>query len=146
MSSSTDTLASPVAPRPPGGEPVAAADGLAEMGERGRLQVADRVIEKIASYAAGEVDRATGSPRRILGMTLSSDPRAPRVSAVVDGEVATVDIDMSVAWPAPIREVTRQVRQHVVTRLHDLAGITRAQVDITVTSLAAEPSQERRVD
>lgn len=115
-------------------------------GGPGRLTIADRVVEKIASQAANEVDRATGAPRRVLGVHVGGDDRAPQVDAHVDGGVATVSIVMSVAWPAPVRDVTRRVRDRVTERLAELAGITRAEVDIRVSALSAETTTERRVD
>ena len=116
---------------------------------RGRLVVADRVVEKIASQAATEVDRATGAPRRVLGLSLgsalgSAEDR-PQVSARVDWPVATVSVVMSVAWPAPVLEVTEQVRRHVEEQLATLAGVRTAGVDIRVTALPGPRSRDRRV-
>jgi uncharacterized alkaline shock family protein YloU len=112
---------------------------------RGRLEIADRVIERIAAEAAAEVDRATGAPRRVLGVSVGSPTDRPDVSARVDGPVAIVDVVMSVAWPAPVTKVTEQVRARIVQRLADLAGVRAAQVDIRVTTLVSEQSGERRV-
>ena len=121
--------------------------------DRGRLVVADRVVEKIASQAATEVDRATGAPRRVLGLSLGSALGSalgpaedrPQVSARVDWPVATVAVVMSVAWPAPVLEVTEQVRRHVEERLATLAGVRTAGVDIRVTALPGPRSRSRRV-
>ncbi|MBM7804685.1 putative alkaline shock family protein YloU [Geodermatophilus bullaregiensis] len=107
--------------------------------------MADRVVEKIAAQAATEVDRATGSPRRVLGVALGSADERPQVSAQVDWPVATVSVVMSVAWPAPVLEVTEQVRRHVVERLATLAGVRTAGVDIRVTALPGPRSGDRRV-
>jgi uncharacterized alkaline shock family protein YloU len=52
---------------------------------------------------------------------------------------------MSVAWPAPVAEVTEQVRARIVQRLADLADVRTAQVDIRVTALVAERRDDRRV-
>ena len=112
---------------------------------RGRLEIADRVIERIAAQAAAEVDRATGAPRRVLGVSVGSPTDRPDVSARVDGHVAVVDVVMSVAWPAPVTKVTEQVRSRIVQQLADLAGVRAAQVDIRVTALVSEQSGERRV-
>lgn len=113
--------------------------------QRGRLQVADRVIEKIAAHAATTVEHATGSPRRVLGLTVSDDPGTPQVTARVHGDVATVFVDLAVAWPAPVTEVTRAVRAAVIDRLTVLAGIRVAQVDIEVSALTAPRREQRRV-
>jgi uncharacterized alkaline shock family protein YloU len=112
---------------------------------RGRLEIADRVIERIAAQAAAEVDRATGAPRRVLGVSVGSPTDRPDVSAQVDGHVAIVDVVMSVAWPAPVTMVTEQVRARIVQQLADLAGVRATQVDIRVTALVSERSNERRV-
>ena len=112
---------------------------------RGRLEIADRVIERIAAQAAAEVDRATGTPRRMLGVSVGSPTDRPDVSARVDGHVAIVDVVMSVAWPAPVIQVTEQVRARIVQQLADLAGVRAAQVDIRVTSLVSEQRDDRRV-
>ena len=138
---STPTTVRDDAPRPSDGT-VAAEDGAAT---RGRLEIADRVIERIAGQAAAEVDRATGAPRRVLGVSVGSQTDHPHVSARVDGHVAVVGVVMSVAWPAPVTEVTEQVRARIVQQLADLVGVRVAQVDIRVTALVSEQSSERRV-
>ena len=138
---STPTTVRHDAPGPSDGS-VAAEDGAAT---RGRLEIAHRVIERIAAHAAAEVDRATGAPRRVLGVSVGSPTDRPDVSARVDGPVAIVDVVMSVAWPAPVTKVTEQVRARIVQRLADLAGVRAAQVDIRVTTLVSEQSGERRV-
>jgi uncharacterized alkaline shock family protein YloU len=113
---------------------------------RGRLEIADWVIERIAAQAAAEVDRATGTPRRMLGVSFGSPTDRPDVSARVDWPIAIVDVVMSVAWPAPVvTKVTEQVRARIVQQLVDLAGLRAAQVDIRVTALVPEQSSERRV-
>ncbi|MCO7218347.1 Asp23/Gls24 family envelope stress response protein [Klenkia sp. PcliD-1-E] len=112
---------------------------------RGALEIADRVIEKIAAHAAAGVPHATGSPRRVLGLTVSEDPGTPQVTAKVHGDVATVFIDLAVTWPAPVTEVTRAVRAAVIDRLTTLVGIGTAQVDIEVSALPAARREQRRV-
>ncbi|MBA3524196.1 MAG: Asp23/Gls24 family envelope stress response protein [Geodermatophilaceae bacterium] len=128
------------------GPPTTGETGSRNAGGAGRLRIADRVIEKIAGQAAREVDRAGGAGRRVLGVAVGSgDTAPPRVQARMHGDVATVSIDLSVAWPAPLREVTVQVRQRVTERLAELAGVRQAQVDIRVIALVADTPTERRV-
>lgn len=126
----------------PADDGAVADDGAAT---RGRLEIADRVIERIAAEAAAEVDRATGAQRRVLGVSVGSQADRPDVSARVDGPVALVSVVMSVAWPAPVTEVTEQVRARIVQQLADLAGVRAAQVDIRVTALLPEQSSEQQV-
>ena len=110
---------------------------------RGRTTIADRVVERIAAAAAAEVDAATGTPRRVLGLAVSSADR-PRVTARVHGREATVEIDMSVSWPAPVRQVTRRVREHVGERLVTLVGLRSARVDVHVAALPVERTPEQK--
>lgn len=105
--------------------------------ERGALTIAERVVERIAARAAGEVDLASGAPRRILGRTLGdADPdRSASADARVDGHLATVSIGLAVQWPAPVRDVAEQVRRHVMARVHELTGLEVAEVDVDVPTL-----------
>ncbi|MEX5719279.1 Asp23/Gls24 family envelope stress response protein [Geodermatophilus maliterrae] len=147
-------MTAPASAAPPSAAPVLSArtpsvatpSAAADPGTRGRLHVADRVVERIAAQAAAEVDRATGAPRRVLGLSLGSADERPTVDAHVDWPVATVSVVMSVAWPAPVLEVTEQVRRHVEEQLATLAGVQTAGVDIRVTALPGPRSGDRRVD
>jgi uncharacterized alkaline shock family protein YloU len=112
---------------------------------RGRTTIADRVVEKIAAHAAAGVTDATGAPRRVLGVTVDQDPDVPQVSARLDGDVALVTVHLAVVWPAPVHDVTRAVRSAVIGKLTELAGVTRAQVDIDVAALTTERTDQRRV-
>jgi uncharacterized alkaline shock family protein YloU len=112
---------------------------------RGATSIADRVVEKIAAQAVAEVDCATGATRRVLGMGLGSASHTTpaRVHAQVDGNLVTVEVSMSVVWPASVRSVTREVRRHVTDRVHELTGLRVAEVDIAVPTLVAAVTDTR---
>ena len=80
---------------------------------RGALQIADRVVEKIAARAVAEVEYATGVSRQVLGLGRGRSPTTARVSASVDRDIATLHVTMTVLWPESVPEVTRRVREHV---------------------------------
>jgi uncharacterized alkaline shock family protein YloU len=113
--------------------------------ERGRTEIADRVLERIATHALREVDEAGGVARRLLGVRLGHDSTgaAPRVDAWVDGRLVVVRMRVSVVYPAPIREVTRCLRDHVRTLVTGLTGLEVRQVDIDVDRLVS-PERPRR--
>ncbi|MCO7218358.1 Asp23/Gls24 family envelope stress response protein [Klenkia sp. PcliD-1-E] len=113
--------------------------------DRGRLDIKDRVIVKIAAHAATGIEHATGSPHRVLGVAIGDELGAPAVTAQVHGDIATITIDLGVAWPASIIDVTRAVRAAVIDRLTTLADIHTAQVDIAVTAMPAPRSRRGRV-
>jgi len=114
---------------------------------RGRTEIADRVLERIAARAVSEVDQAGGAARRLLGVPLGRDTMraAPRATAHVDGQIATVQLRMSVTYPAPIREVTRRVRDQIITRVGELTGLDVRQVDIEIARLIRPGTEPRRV-
>lgn len=104
---------------------------------RGRTSIADRVVERIAARAVAEVDLATGLRRRIPRPWpgRSAAANLNRLHAeVVDGLV-TVRVSVSVRWPAPVRQVTRQVRARVTERVQTLTGMQVGWVDIDVPTL-----------
>lgn len=118
---------------------------LPDPADRGRLAIADRVVERVAARAVTEVDRATGAPRTVFGQPLGAarGNTPPRVSARVDGDVVTVTVSMSVAWPAPVREVAAAVRRRVADRVAELTGLRVDSVDIDVPTLLTAASTPR---
>ena len=128
-------------PRPPRPADPTSVPVVAE--ERGRTTVADRVIEKITAAAATEVTQADGLRRRIVGRDIGS--RRARVSAVVDGSVAALNVELAVQYPASVRQVTREVRTHVIERVGRLCELRVDHVDITVAVLPRRNDESRRV-
>jgi uncharacterized alkaline shock family protein YloU len=119
----------------------------ADPGGPGRTTIADRVVERIAAQAVAEVDRATGTARQLLGVSLGSTTATTpaRVTADVDGGIVSVQVDLAVIWPNPVRAVTRQVRQHVTDRVEQLTGLQVAEVDVQVSDLLTMTSAPARV-
>lgn len=136
-----DSGAEPVA------EPGAAPPVLGPPETRGRTRVADRVLERIAAHAVAETAQVGGAAPRLLGVPLGRDTArtAARVSAQVDGHLAIVKVTLSVTYPAPIRRVTRRVREQVTARVSELTGLDVRQVDIDIASLPGPEEQPRRV-
>jgi uncharacterized alkaline shock family protein YloU len=116
---------------------------LAPPGQRGSTDIADRVVERIATMAVAEVDDAHGPARRLLGLR-APGVAAPKVTVQIDGHLATVRLAMSVRYPAPIRQVTGRVREHVTARVRELTGLEVRHVDIDIPTLIT-PDRGRRV-
>lgn len=114
---------------------------------RGRTEIADRVLAKIATRALTEIEDAGGAARRVLGVRLGRDSMesTPWVTAKVDGGLATLRMRISVAYPAPVREVTRRLRELVRTRVGELTGLDVREVDIDVARLLTAELSGRRV-
>jgi uncharacterized alkaline shock family protein YloU len=106
-------------------------------GQRGRTTVADRVVARIATRAVAEVGQTGGAARQLIGLALGrqAGEGPARVSARVDGNLAMIEMRLSLAYPAPVRSLTREVRGHVIERVTTLTGIEVRHVDIEVARL-----------
>lgn len=112
--------------------------------DRGTTEVTGRVVERIAGRALTEVDDIAGVPRRLLGVPLGHEPAA-RASAWVDGRIATITLRVSVVYPAPVREVSQRLREHVRAVVGRLTGLDVRQVDIEITRFVPPEQSDRRV-
>lgn len=110
---------------------------------RGTTTLADRVVAKVAARAVAETTRAGGAGRRLTGRLGGDGPA--RVDVEVDGTLATVSIRLSVTYPAPVREVAREVRAHVVEQVRRLTGLQVKEVDVTVVALTTAAQGRSRV-
>ncbi len=131
----TEELGSSPGPQSASAGDSAVGDGPLE--GRGETHVEPKVVEKVVAQAVREVDNATGIARRVLGVSLGSteEDTGANVSARVDGPTATVAVTMTVNYPASVREVTQQTRQHIRERVLQLTGVHVQQVDITVAGM-----------
>ena len=119
----------------PTATPPVPASGL--LTPRGETSIAPRVVEKIATRAASEVDGVGGVVGAGLGRLLpwvTSEGR-PRAGADVDQESVSVDISVHVRYPEPLVQVTDRLRRHLIERLGALTGLTVTEVNITVDRL-----------
>lgn len=110
---------------------------LAVPEQRGRTTIADRVVAQVAARAVAEVAQTGGAARQLIGFTLGRQTgQGPaRVSARVDGNLAMIEMRLTLAYPAPVRSLTREVRRHVMERVASLTGIEVRHVDIEVARL-----------
>ncbi|GAA4188866.1 hypothetical protein GCM10022252_24830 [Streptosporangium oxazolinicum] len=107
---------------------------------RGRTEISDRVVSRIAAHAAGEVAR--------VGEVGERGPLSFRggTRATLDGELATLRLDVAVEYPAPIREVAEEVRRHVAERVMALTGKDVGYIDIMVTGVTPARDTSRTRD
>ncbi len=110
-------------------------------GQRGTLVIADRVVERIAAIAAGEVEGVikTGS-----GLDQVLGHRYPKVSAATAGRRSRIHVEIAVAWPYPLGQVSGQVREVVRNRVTELVGIQVDAVDVYAATVVHAPKPERR--
>ncbi len=124
-------------------------------GELGLISIADLVVTKIAARAAAEHPDAGAAAARLLGRAVPGAGHLgvrgtdldglPRTTVQVDGARAFVTMEISVRWPAPVPEVTEQVRRRVRDRVAELTGLRVDEVHIIVSDLAADVAPPPRV-
>ena len=114
-----------------------------DAGDRGSLQIADRVVERVATIAAAEVDGIVPSGSVLAG---ALGHRYPRADATVAGDRVRVHVEVAALWPSSLAEVSDRVRTRVGDQLGALVGLTVDAVDVTVATLVTAPtSQPRRL-
>lgn len=120
----------------------------------GAVTLADKVVSKITAQAVTEVPGAGSATPRILGRAVGSgvpgvrqtqSGRQPKVSVDVDLSVASIEISISVRWPASVPQVSAAVRAHVIERVAELTGLRIADVRIHVTDLITNVAAPPRV-
>jgi uncharacterized alkaline shock family protein YloU len=147
-------------PREPQAEPPGSAGQGAEVarlgrGELGSITITDQVVTKIAACAAAEHPDAGAAATRMLGHAVpgaghlgvrGTDLGAlPSTSVKVDGSKAFVTMEISIRWPAPVLEVTEQIRRLVQDRVAELTGLQVDEVHIVVSDLATDLTLPPRV-
>ena len=117
---------------------------------RGETIIGPRVVEKIATRAASEVDGVGGVVQtglsRLLPWSVGAGSPA-QASAEVGTDTVTVDLTVNVLYPQPVAAVTNEVRAQVIRRLSELCGLRATEVNIAVPALVApERGARRRVE
>lgn len=115
--------------------------------DRGQTTVATRTVERIAVAVLAEVDGVGGAARRVLSVAVGNDDADSdaRVTARIDGEEATLDVSLSVSYPAPVTATTETARRRLRERVGELTGLAVSRVDISVAALYPASVGRRRV-
>lgn len=127
-------MAEVAAPTRPTGEP-------RSTGDRGSLEVADRVVEKVAGQAA----------RSVPGVATTSGGLGPlgrgypRATATGSGLRTTLVVEIALAWPAPAARTAAAVRDEVTRSVERYAGVRADAVDVVVASVDDTAPVRRRV-
>ena len=128
------TAPASAAPRPP------AANGPAPSEVKGRIHIADEVVEKVAALAAIEVDgvadlggdfeRAIESVRERIG--LGSKRGDQGVKAEVKGHEVSVNVTIMVEFGHVVLDVARRVQANVAAQTTRMLGLRVVEVNVTV--------------
>lgn len=105
-------------------------------GDRGRLTISEKAIEKVAGQIASDTPGIHGSTGGFLGIGSHDDEDArPKVKVQLHGLTATIHVRAGVRYPAPLRATTERLRDQIRTQVGARCGIDVRQVDIDVVNL-----------
>jgi uncharacterized alkaline shock family protein YloU len=144
-------LAGGGAPRPTGGPPIATASQPAphEVAPevKGRIRIADEVVEKVAALAAmqvpgvadlgGDIARALESVRERVGIGNKRGDQG--VKAEVKGQEVAISVTIMVEFGHAVMEVARQVQANVAAQTNRMLGLRVVEVNVTVDDVRTAP-------
>ena len=110
----------------------------------GVTTISRRACEKVAARAAGEVDGVETVRSGVSRLAPWASGETAGASADVDGGWAFVDLTIRVRYPLPVGQTAGRVREHVTSRLRELAGMAVREVTVTVADLPADDGPARR--
>jgi uncharacterized alkaline shock family protein YloU len=130
------------APAPAGPRPAPASNGThrppAEV--KGRIEVADEVVEKVAGLAAMEVEgvadlggdfaRALESVRERIGIGQKRGDQG--VKARISGRDVAIDVVIMIEYGYVVMDVAREVKNNVALQANRMLGLRVVEVNVTV--------------
>lgn len=125
-------MSAPTPPLPPT-DPVAVT---------GTTEVLPAVVQKVVAFATREIPgiaglgnstaRAVGAVRQTL---TGSTENVAGVRVEMEGDTATVGLDVAIEYGAGARELTRALRRHVPEAVDQIAGVRVTELNIVVTDV-----------
>ena len=119
--------------------------------DRGSTTIADEVVEKIAGYAArevegvydlgGDVARVFASVKERVGLGNKDDLSAQGVTVRLEGKTAAVKIIIVIEYGYVVYSVTEKVRAQVISAVESLLGLEVTAVDINVDDVHIDESK-----
>jgi uncharacterized alkaline shock family protein YloU len=143
------------------GTPGLASTGTANGGGRrfpaevkGRIDVADEVVEKVAALAAmevegvadlgGDVARALEGVRERIGIGHRRGDQG--VKADVKGREVAVHVTIVIEYGHVVMEVARNVKNNVAYQTNRMLGLTVVEVNVTVDDVKLPDRKKKRDD
>jgi len=147
--SSSRQVAAP-APAPAGGLPNVAApspnpvppasvqQSVADV--KGRIEIADEVVEKVAGLACmevagvadlgGDIERALESVRDRIGIGNKRGDQG--IKAKINGREVAIDVTIMIEYGHVVMEVARNVKNNVASQTSRMLGLKVVEVNVTV--------------
>ena len=103
-----------------------------DSGQRGRLEISSRAVERIAEVAARRVGAVLRQPAT-FGRGL------PNATAQVAGQHVRLDLDIAVRWGRPLPEIAADVRSLVADSVTELTGLVVDAVAVDIVAVETDP-------
>jgi uncharacterized alkaline shock family protein YloU len=103
-----------------------------DSGQRGRLEISSRAVERIAEVAAQQVGAVLRQPAT-FGRGL------PHATARVAGQHVRLDLDIAVRWGRPLAETAADVRFLVADNVTKLTGLAVDAVAVDIVTVEPDP-------
>jgi len=118
---------------------------------KGRIEVADEVVEKVAGLACmevegvadlgGDVERALESVREKIGIGNKRGDQG--IKAKINGREVTIDVTIMIEYGHVVMEVARNVKNNVATQTSRMLGLKVVEVNVTVDDVRL-PGEKKR--
>ncbi|GAA1114695.1 hypothetical protein GCM10009630_10100 [Kribbella jejuensis] len=103
-----------------------------DAGERGRLEIGQRVVEKIAEATAGRHPA-------VLRQSATFGRGLPKAKAQLAGRRARVQLEIPVGWGHLLGELAADVRDQVREEVEALTGLGIDGVDVDISAVEVSP-------
>jgi uncharacterized alkaline shock family protein YloU len=113
----------------------------AEIELRGTLDIAPLVLRKIVEHAADQVPGTLRHGRRVAGIDVGEAGATAKIT-VGSGDPDAVDVrlELTLQYPAAVRDVVDAVRERVGDELTRIAGRRVRALTVTVSGLRGAPA------
>ncbi|MGM9892262.1 Asp23/Gls24 family envelope stress response protein [Limosilactobacillus sp.] len=114
----------------------------------GTIQIAPRVLEIIAGYAASEVEGVSkmyGSFANSVGELLGRSGHRRGVKLTNDNDELSIDVDVFVEYGASVPKVAAQIQKRIKQQVMLMTDLVVTEVDVHVKGIVA-PQEEQQVD
>jgi uncharacterized alkaline shock family protein YloU len=107
---------------------------------KGRIEVADEVVEKVAGLACmevegvadlgGDIERALESVRERIGIGNKRGDQG--IKAKINGREVSIDVTIMIEYGHVVMEVARNVKNNVASQTSRMLGLKVVEVNVTV--------------
>lgn len=110
-------------------------------GERGRLTVRNRAVERITEAAALH---APGVHRHGSGLGRLAGRELPRIDVDVAGDRVRADVEVAVEWGRPLADTAAAVRREIADALTHHGGLVVDGVRVHVAAVIPPSAEPQR--